>query len=93
MQQLLTAEALIPRNFSSHRKLVCDALTRAYEQLGSPPLVFIQIPDSTAPLAYADIKWWSDCHQGVPSVCVAFKTLGKAESRAKTAMMIRGNLA
>jgi hypothetical protein len=51
-------------------------LKDAFEKLGKPPLVLILLQSADAK-TFADIKWWADCQQGVPSVCVRPDALRK----------------
>lgn len=44
-------------------------LSKAFQNLGKPPLIIILLKNQDATI-FADIKWWADCVEGVPSVCI-----------------------
>lgn len=74
------------------RARVTATFKKAYEELhsrngdGKPALIIFLLPSKTITL-YSDVKWWADCVQGVPTVCVTadtiIKAVGKDPKKAK----------
>jgi len=59
-------------------------LDNAYESITpQPPILLVLLPDGNRNL-YADVKWWSDCCCGVPTVCIKADKLEKAMTGSKS---------
>ncbi|KAF4633533.1 hypothetical protein G7Y89_g4586 [Cudoniella acicularis] len=62
-------------------KAECGKLTAAWNKLGRPSFVFLQLPPKELgnnKKIYADVKWWGDCDHGVSNVCLTFEKLTSA---------------
>jgi len=65
----------------TRRKMAYD-LDQAYAQIVQstathPSLIFIFLPDKGAEL-YANVKWWSDCIKGIPTMCISADAIKQA---------------
>lgn len=79
IQRIEAYEAEIPNNFDQSIQSRVEFgrnLTKAWESLGKPVFVMVQLPEKDIPI-YASLKWWGDCEKGVRTVCVTSKKLEK----------------
>jgi hypothetical protein len=88
------AEALLPQTHidSDYRNELGVNLSKAWEELQHPSLMLVQLPQKDKAL-YSHVKWWGDCHQGVPTVCVTFDKLAVFDKPVHQSMSLMGNLA
>jgi len=75
------------------RNALSAALDLEWANLGRPRLVLIVLESKDTRL-YSDVKWWGDCHAGVPTICVTYQTMSmrNRHNPSQTDQNMLGNL-
>lgn len=78
-------------SFEARRNKWQERLDKAYSNLEDPSLVVVMLPFKDTQI-YSDVKWWGDCVQGIPTVCMLWlKVKNWSRDRQKMQRLL-GNL-